>query len=67
MERNLHDAWSVARNIILEPKLLPGGGAAEMHLKMKMTEQAKSITGSKQYAYKAVASAFEVYYIEFAV
>jgi len=36
MERNLHDAWSVARNIILEPNLLPGGGAAEMHLAQKM-------------------------------
>lgn len=60
MERNLHDAWSVARNIILEPKLLPGGGATEMHLSMKLKEKAKSQVGSKQYAYQAVASAFEV-------
>lgn len=60
IERNLHDAWSVARNIILEPKLLPGGGAAEMHLSCKLKEKSKSETGSKQYAYAAVASAFEV-------
>lgn len=60
MERNLHDAWSVARNIILEPKLLPGGGAAEMHLSMKLKELAKSQTAAHQYAYQAVASAYEV-------
>merc|ERR1712194_420156 len=53
IERNLHDAWNVARNIILEPKLLPGGGAAEMHLSCKMKQKAKSETGSKQYAYAA--------------
>ena len=57
-QRNLHDAWSVARNILLEPKLLPGGGAAEMHLRMKMKQ--KKMAGAQQYAYQAVASAFEV-------
>jgi chaperonin GroEL (HSP60 family) len=25
MERNLHDALAVCRNILAEPKLLPGG------------------------------------------
>jgi len=60
MERNLHDAWNVARNIILEPKLLPGGGAAEMHLAQKMKVKAKSVVGARQYPYAAVASAFEV-------
>ncbi|CAD7958791.1 unnamed protein product [Amoebophrya sp. A25] len=60
MERNLHDAWNVARNIILEPKLLPGGGATEMHLSAKLKVLAKSQTGTMQYPYQAVASAFEV-------
>jgi T-complex protein 1 subunit gamma len=32
VERNLQDAMFVARNIMLDPKLLPGGGAAEMAL-----------------------------------
>ncbi len=32
VERNLHDAMAVARNILLEPLLLPGGGAVEMSL-----------------------------------
>jgi hypothetical protein len=30
MERNLNDAMSVARNVMLNPKLCPGGGATEM-------------------------------------
>ncbi len=30
MERNLHDALGVARNLFAEPRLLYGGGAVEM-------------------------------------
>merc|ERR1712060_454603 len=60
IERNLHDAWNVARNIILEPKLLPGGGATEMHLSMKLKERSREISGVKSYCYQAIASAFEV-------
>merc|ERR1740123_1445220 len=60
MERNLQDAFCVARNIILEPRLLPGGGAMEMELAARLKEKAKSIEGTKQYAYKAVADALEV-------
>merc|ERR1712048_141064 len=60
MERNLHDAFSVARNILLEPRLLAGGGATEMEISMRLKELAKSEEGTKQYFYKAVADALEV-------
>merc|ERR1719486_1400033 len=60
IERNLQDGFCVARNIILEPKLLPGGGAIEMELAARMKEKAKSIEGTRQYAYRAVADALEV-------
>merc|ERR1711985_211311 len=60
MERNLQDAFCVARNIILEPKLLPGGGAIEMELSARLKEKAKLEEGTRQYAYKAVADALEV-------
>merc|ERR1719316_542341 len=60
MERNLQDAFCVARNIILEPKLLPGGGAIEMELASRLKEKAKSIEGTRQFAYRAVADALEV-------
>ena len=32
VERNLQDAMNVARNVMTEPLLVPGGGAAEMAL-----------------------------------
>jgi len=60
MERNLHDAFAVARNVILEPRLLPGGGATEMELSMRLKEKAKGEEGTRQWAYKAVADALEV-------
>jgi T-complex protein 1 subunit gamma len=60
MERNLQDAFNVARNIMLEPRLLPGGGATEMELAARLKEKSKSIQGTRQYAYRAVADALEV-------
>lgn len=30
VERNLQDALHVARNVMQDPRLIPGGGAAEM-------------------------------------
>jgi len=60
MERNLHDAFNIARNIMLNPKLLPGGGAVEMFLSNRLKEKAKEQNGMKQYPYEAVAAALEV-------
>lgn len=60
VERNLHDAMNVARNVMLDPRLVPGGGAAEMALSHVLTEKAKSVAGVQQWPYKAVAKALEV-------
>jgi len=60
MERNLQDAFCVARNIIMHPFLLPGGGATEMEVAARLKDQAKTIEGTRQYAYRAVADALEV-------
>ncbi|XJO74510.1 hypothetical protein BDV3_005319 [Batrachochytrium dendrobatidis] len=60
IDRNLQDAMSVARNVMFEPRLCPGGGATEMALAVKLTEAAKSISGVEQYPYKAVADALQV-------
>lgn len=32
MERNLNDALNVVRNVMIKPRLVPGGGALEMAL-----------------------------------
>lgn len=59
MERNLHDALGVARNIFADPLLVPGGGACEMELAHKLTENAKNIGGLEQNPYRAVSYALE--------
>lgn len=60
MERNLHDAMCVARNILLNPRTVYGAGAIEMYISARLMEKAKSITGVLQPAYQAVAMALEV-------
>jgi T-complex protein 1 subunit gamma len=60
MERNLHDALGVARNIFAQPRLLPGGGATEMELSKRLLERAKNITGLQQKPFKSIAYALEV-------
>ncbi|KAJ8931474.1 hypothetical protein NQ314_015608 [Rhamnusium bicolor] len=39
-ERNLQDALQVARNIILSPRLVPGGGAIEMAVAQRLLQKA---------------------------
>ena len=60
IERNLQDAMSVARNVMFEPSVAPGGGATEMAVAVKLAQKAKSIEGVMQWPYKAVAEAMEV-------
>jgi len=60
IDRNLQDALSVMRNIILDPRLVTAGGAVEMALSTYLTEKSKTIQGIQQWPYQAVASAFEV-------
>jgi len=55
VERNLHDAMSVARNVFKYPHLVPGGGALEMEIATHLTEKAKNIEGISQWPYKAIA------------
>merc|ERR1719412_3254836 len=42
VERNLQDAIHVARNIFLNPKLVPGGGAVEMEVSHLLNEKSKN-------------------------
>lgn len=60
VERNLQDAMCVARNVVLDPKLVPGGGAVEMAISHALLEKSKSMRGVLQWPYKAVATALEV-------
>lgn len=60
VDRNLHDAMCVARNIAKEPLLVPGGGASESSIAQYLTQRAKQVTGLSQLPYGSVAQALEV-------
>jgi len=60
IERNLQDAMQVARSVILNPRLVPGGGALEMELAHRLIEHSKKIEGLQQWPFKAIATALEV-------
>ncbi len=50
VERNLHDAMGVARNVMMDPRLVPGGGAVEMAISRGLFERSASIQGTQQVA-----------------
>jgi T-complex protein 1 subunit gamma len=60
VERNLADAMGVARNVVFDPRLLPGGGAVEMAVSRALAEKAPSVPGVEQWPYRAVGVALEV-------
>lgn len=47
IERNLHDAMGVARNVLVNPKLVPGGGALEMELACRLLEKAQTVESAQ--------------------
>ena len=53
MERNLHDALGVARNLFVSPKLVPGGGAIEMEISHRINEKSKTLPGLEQLPFRA--------------
>jgi T-complex protein 1 subunit gamma len=60
IERNLQDAMQVTRNVLLDPRLLPGGGATEMAVAHAISKAAPNTEGISKWSYAAVASAMEV-------
>ncbi|CAG5090450.1 Oidioi.mRNA.OKI2018_I69.PAR.g12605.t1.cds [Oikopleura dioica] len=60
VERNLQDAMQVARNVLLECKIVPGGGACELAVGSFLNQNAKKYHGEEQFPYRALARALEV-------
>ncbi|XP_004929712.1 T-complex protein 1 subunit gamma [Bombyx mandarina] len=55
IERNLQDALHVAKNLVVSPRLVAGGGAAEMAVSSALSHRAAHNT-----PYRAVATALEI-------
>jgi len=60
IDRNLADAMSVARNVVFNPTLAPGGGATEMAISVGLQAKARSVFGVEGWPFRAVADALEV-------
>ncbi|PBK73153.1 T-complex protein 1 [Armillaria solidipes] len=60
IDRNLADAMSVARNVVFNPLLAPGGGATEMAISVGLHAKARSVVGVEGWPFRAVADAMEV-------
>lgn len=60
IDRNLADAMAVARNVVFDPRLAPGGGATEMAISVGLAAKSKTIEGVEGWPFKTVGEAMEV-------
>jgi len=59
-ERSIHDALCVVRCLVKKKALIPGGGAPEAELSLRLAKWAESLSGSNSYCVQAFADALEV-------
>jgi len=59
-ERSLKDALNVVKDVIVENKMVAGGGAPEIEVSLALREYAKSLAGKEQLAVEKFADALEV-------
>ncbi|BDC36660.1 thermosome subunit beta [Candidatus Methanoliparum sp. LAM-1] len=60
LERGIHDALRVVGITIEDKKFLPGGGATEIELSLRLKDYAPSVGGREQLAIEEFAKALEV-------
>jgi len=58
-ERSIHDALSVCRDVVEEPKIVAGGGAPEVEVARALREYADTLPGREQLAVRIFADALE--------
>ena len=60
LERAIHDALMVVSVVVAGKKIVPGGGAPETELSLRLREYAATVGGRSQLAIEAFASAMEI-------
>jgi len=60
IERNLQDAMQVVRNVVFDPRLLPGGGATELAIATAIEKTVEDIDDISKWSYAAVGAAMQV-------
>ena len=59
-ERSVHDAMCVIRCLVKERYMIPGGGCAEAHLELTLSEYAEKLGGSFGYCIRNFARSLEI-------
>ncbi len=59
VERSIHDALCVVRDVVEEPKIVAGGGAPEMEIARRLKEYADKVPGREALAVQRYAEALE--------
>ncbi|MFA5869658.1 MAG: thermosome subunit beta [Candidatus Bathyarchaeia archaeon] len=59
-ERSIHDALSVIKDVVEDPRILAGGGAPEIEVARKLRDYASKVKGRERLAVAAFADAIEV-------
>ncbi|MEM2043003.1 MAG: thermosome subunit beta, partial [Nitrososphaerota archaeon] len=65
-ERSLKDAINVVKDILIEPKIVAGGGAIETELALRLRDYARTLPGKEQLAVEKFAEALEIVPIQLA-
>ena len=60
IERNLQDCMQVVRNVVFDPRMLPGGGATELAIATALAKTADEVEGISKWPYAAIGNALEV-------
>lgn len=58
-KRSLHDAMCVVRNLILDNRVVYGGGSAEIACSLAVSRQADKVSSIEQYAMRSFAKALD--------
>ncbi|KAL3266862.1 hypothetical protein HHI36_011014 [Cryptolaemus montrouzieri] len=58
-KRSIHDALCVVRSLVQEPRVVYGGGAAEISCSLAVASQADQLASLEQYAFRGFAEALE--------
>eukprot|EP00980_Cylindrotheca_fusiformis_P013766 scaffold3556_cov190-Cylindrotheca_fusiformis.AAC.1 len=58
-KRSLHDAMCVVRNLVIDDRVVYGGGSAEISCSIAVKKHAETVTGVDQYAIRAFGDALD--------
>lgn len=58
--RSLHDALCVIRCLVKKQSLIPGGGAPEIELSLRLSEYARTLSGLEAISFRSFAEALEI-------